>query len=127
MEKTSGSLILRCKLLLPRKKDLIFCKIFPLCSQHKWCSISTLCTGWTAQGKAIFSLCILENYLQISWDFQRQICRKIWVKFSQKTIAKKGQFCRNKISLESNRFCADFTNVFNETRQQFCQFLGRGE
>ena len=29
---------------------------------------------------------------QISWDFQRQIRRKIWVKFSQKVIAKKANF-----------------------------------
>ena len=27
------------------------------------------------------------------------------------------------ISLESDRFCTDFMNVFNEKKQQFCQFL----
>ena len=47
---------------------------------------------------------------------------KIRVKFRRKTIVKK-----KLISLESDRFCAHFTNVFNETRRQFCQFLVRGE
>ena len=39
----------------------MFGKNFPLRSQHQWCSISALCKVWTAQGRAIFSLCVLET------------------------------------------------------------------
>ena len=58
-----------------------------------------------------------------------EISRKNSGQISPKTIVKKKPISRKfsgQISLESDRFCADFTNVFNETRRQFCPLLGRG-
>ena len=60
----------------------------------------------------------------------REFGGKIRDKFCQKTIVKKANFAdiAKPVSLQSNWFCADFTNVSNETKWQFCQFfLGGGE
>ena len=54
----------------------------------------------------------------ISWEF----CGKIWDKFHQKTVIKKKSILwkfSGQVLLESDRFCAHFTNIFNETKQQF--------
>ena len=58
----------------------------------------------------------------------REFGGEIWDKFRQKTIVKKANFAEifKPISLESNWFCADFTNVSNETKWQFCQFFFLG-
>ena len=60
----------------------------------------------------------------ISWEFGG----KIRDKFRQKMIVKKANFAEifKPILLESNWFCADFTNVSNETKQQFCHFFFSG-
>ena len=51
---------------------------------------------------------------------------KIQVKFHWTMIVKKKPILRQ-TSLESDRFCADFTNIFNKTRRQFAQFWGGGK
>ena len=72
-----------------------------------------------------------EMNLQKKRPISREFGGKIRDKFCQKTIVKKANFADivKPISLESNWFCADFTNVSDETKRQFCQFffLGGGE
>ena len=65
-----------------------------------------------------FSETNLQKKQLISWKNSGQISPKI--NGSKKPIARK--FC-GQILLESNWFCADFTNIFNETKRQFCQFF----
>ena len=69
-----------------------------------------------------------EMNSQKKWPISREFGGKIRDKFRQKTIVKKANFAEifKPISLESNWFCADFINVSNETKQQFCQFFFGG-
>ena len=55
-----------------------------------------------------------------------RISRKNSGQISPKTIFKKNLISRKfsrQMSLESDQFCADFTNVFIETKRKFCQLL----
>ena len=61
---------------------------------------------------------------------RENLAKKFGTNFAKKRSLKKANFAEifKPISLESNWFCADFTNVSNETKWQFCQFFfGGGE
>ena len=69
-----------------------------------------------------------ETNSQKKRPISREFGGKIRDKFRQKQLLKKPNFAEifKPISLESNWFCADFTNVSNETKRQFCQFFFLG-
>ena len=69
-----------------------------------------------------------EMNSQKKWPISRNLAEKFGTNFAKTRLLKKVNFAEifKPISLESNWFCADFMNVSNETKQQFCQFFFGG-